>query len=579
MVARAKAHKITSAISLLAFFGFCYYAYGAFSSTPSQTRYVLARAERGTIVSSVTGTGQVLASQQIDLKPKAGGDVVYVSPARGQVVHAGQLIVALDSADAQKGVRDAEANLQSAQIALQKLTEPADTLSLTQAQNALSQAQSDYSQGLDNGFSSVSNAFLNLPSVMSGLYDALYGHNNVGGNTQDNASAFSDMVRLFDNNVTTYKDAAIAAYLGANDAYNKTFADYKATSRGADAGTLTGLIGESYDTSKKISDAIKSATDLYNFVKDRLTEHSLAIPSTLTVYLTNLGTYTGQVNGDVQSLLTNKTAIETATSTILEKQQSLQKLKAGADSLDIQSSQLTLLQRRNALLDAQQTLNNYAVYAPFAGTLAKVNVKKYDSVSAGSAVATLVTSDQLAEVTLNEVDVAKVRVGQKATLTFDAIDGLSITGEVASVDTVGTVSQGVVTYTVDIHLDTQDAHIKPGMSVSAAIISGSKTDALIVPSSAVKSQGGASYVEVFNPPVATSTDSAQGLTTSETPIRTPVTVGLTSDSAVEITSGLDEGEQIISRTISAATTVTQQAPSLIGSARGGGNVRIQTGGR
>ena len=99
----------------------------------------------------------------------------------------------------------------------------------------------------------------------------------------------------------------------------------------------------------------------------------------------------------------------------------------------------------------------------------------------------LITKQKIAEISLNEVDAAKVKVGQKVTLTFDAIDGLSITGEVSEIDALGTVSQGVVTYGVKIAFDTQDERVKSGMSVSAAIITDVKQNVLLVPNAAVKS--------------------------------------------------------------------------------------------
>ena len=97
---------------------------------------------------------------------------------------------------------------------------------------------------------------------------------------------------------------------------------------------------------------------------------------------------------------------------------------------------------------------------------------------------------------LNEVDIAQIKINQKATLTFDAIQDLTIAGTVLEVDSIGTTSQGVVTYGVTIGFDTQDQRIKSGMSASASIITNSKTDALLVPNSAIKSSGGSNYVQM-----------------------------------------------------------------------------------
>jgi HlyD family secretion protein len=181
----------------------------------------------------------------------------------------------------------------------------------------------------------------------------------------------------------------------------------------------------------------------------------------------------------------------------------------------------------------------------------------------------------MATITLNEVDVAKVRVGQRATMTFDAIDELTITGKVTSVDTVGTVSQGVVTYTVEIGLDTDDQRIKPGMSVSASIITDVKQDTLLVPNSAVKSSNGSYYVEMFSTPListSSTTPSLQGTPSKIAPNKITIEVGISNDSDTEIISGVKEGDQVVTKTINPSTTTTSsQTPSLFGNMRTGGN--------
>ncbi|MBI5230151.1 MAG: HlyD family efflux transporter periplasmic adaptor subunit, partial [Candidatus Magasanikbacteria bacterium] len=204
--------------------------------------------------------------------------------------------------------------------------------------------------------------------------------------------------------------------------------------------------------------------------------------------------------------------------------------------------------------------------------------KKGDSLSLNGVAATLVTTQQMAQISLNEVDVAKIKAGDKVTLTFDAVPDLQMTGEVADIDTLGTVSQGVVTYNIKIVFDTQDDRVKPGMSVSAAIITNMKQDALFMPNSAVKSQGGAWYVEMldgYTPTTnLTSVMKSTGVTSPTPPRQQTVEVGISNDTSTEIIAGLKEGDVVIIRTITPASqkTATQQAPSLFGAAgaRGGG---------
>ncbi|MFA6338992.1 MAG: efflux RND transporter periplasmic adaptor subunit [Candidatus Paceibacterota bacterium] len=582
----AIAHKIISIVVLIILVYGSYWSYNKLTSTSGETRYVLDTVKKGTIISSVTGSGQVSASNTVELKSKASGDVVYLANLEGQSVKSGTLIARLDTTSADKTVRDAQANLDSAKLSLEKTKQPADTLSLLQAQNAITnaeqskkQAQDDLNKAYDDAFTAISNAFLDLPTVITGVQSVLY--DNDYSSSQSNISYYNDLVQSWDTNVSNYRDNAASTYQTARTAYDKNFLDYKSTSRYADTQTIEKLLNETYATTKSISESVKSSSDLLSFVKDQLTTHNRNFPSQLTTDQTSLGTYTSKANSNLLSLLNmintiknDKNSIANSDLTIQEKTESLKKLQAGADTLDIQSSELSIKQRENALLDAQDTLANYYIRAPFDGVVAKINITALDSVSSGTSVATLVTKQKIAELSLNEVDAAKVKVGQKATLTFDAISDLSIAGQVSQVDSIGTVSQGVVTYAIKINFDTQDDRVKSGMSVSASIITDSKQDVLVVPSSAVKSQNGTSYVEIFSPAL-TATSGTQGTPSATAPKQQTVEVGLSDDTSIEIISGLKEGDQIVTKTITAssATTKTTTATSLFGGggARNGGS--------
>ena len=211
-------------------------------------------------------------------------------------------------------------------------------------------------------------------------------------------------------------------------------------------------------------------------------------------------------------------------------------LLSGSDPLDIESQKLTVKQRENSLLDAQIELGNYTVRAPFAGVIADIPVQRGEAISTGTTVVTLITEQKIAEIFLNEVDVAKIKPDQKVTITFDAVEDLTVTGKVADIATIGETTQGVVNYGVLISFDVQDERIKPGMSLSASIITNSKINVVIVPNSAVKSQGQGNYVEVL-------------ANSGAAPTRQPVEIGLNNDTMTEIISGISEGQQVVTQTI------------------------------
>ncbi len=272
----------------------------------------------------------------------------------------------------------------------------------------------------------------------------------------------------------------------------------------------------------------------------------------------------------------------TAQEKIKETQAQLDKLNAGTDALDVKISQnsvdrslSSLRSAQHKLDDANQELGYYSVVAPFDGIVGAIPVQEHEDVSAGTSVLTLLTSQQMATISLNEVDAAKIQVGQKATMTFDAIDGLTMTGEVAQVSPIGTVSQGVVSYEVQIAFDAQDDRVKSGMSVSTSIVTAVKADVLTVPNSAIKTQNEQSYVEMLSG-VKIPSSTSEYVTTSATPERVTVVTGLANDSLTEIVSGLKEGDSVVSQTIKSGTT---QATTGNGSTRSVmGGMGAMTGG-
>lgn len=559
--------KLITIVIIIAIFMGGYFIYNAQKEKAGKTGYVLGAAEKGTIIASVSGSGQVSASNSVDIQPKVSGSIINLAAKVGQEVKAGDFLVQIDAKDAQKSVRDAEASLEVAQLSLEKL-KSANSLSITQAQNAFDQAneskqeaQDNLAKAYDDGFNAISNAFLDLPTVMAGLNDLLYGFNLNTIGSQVNIDYYTERANAAMNDTLAfqYRDSANSAYAAARTVYDQNFNDYKLASRYSDTVAIESLINETYETDKRIAEAVKSANNLIQFYKDKMTEKGIKPNAAADTHLANLATYVGKTNSQLSSLLSikntiqnNKKAIVNADRSIEEKAQSLADLQAGADPLDIKSQELTIRQRQDALSDAREKLADYSIKAPFDGVIAAVNVEKGDSVSSGVAIATLITKQQVAEISLNEVDAAKVKVGQKVTLTFDAVEGLNLTGQVAVVDAIGTVSQGVVTYKVEIGFDTQDERVKPGMSVSSSIITDSRQDVVMVPNSAIKTSNGLSYVEVISNPKAES--GSQEVTSDAAPQERQVEVGLANDSYTEILSGLKEGDQVVTRTVSSATT-------------------------
>lgn len=538
----AAEHKITSLIILAVVLFGGYKGYqSVFGGSAASARYVLETVQKGTLVISVSGTGQISASNQFDVKPAVSGNVVYLGVSEGQRVSAGTLIAQLDTTDAQKAVRDAEVNLQSAQLGLQQLQ--------------LSSANTD--KLLGDAFASISNTFLDLPAIISDAQQVI-SSDDLNPKNQANSDFYKNFISQNDNvnskKIYLLVDSALSDYAAARTDYDAAFLNYKNTSRYADQATIEALLQSSIKSATSIAQALKSEQNILDFLLDYSSNYSKKLPATVTTYKTTLKNDIGQANSHLTDLTNVYNSIQNA-------------------PLDLQSQQLSIQQKQNALDDAKANLADYYIRAPFNGIIAKLDIENGDSVSGSTAIATMVNFQNVAEISLNEVDVSKVKIGQKATLTFDALPDLTLTGKVIGIDTIGTVTQGVVTYNVKIAIDTDDARVKPGMSVSASIITDVKSDVLLVPNSAVKSSGNSSYVQIFD---ASSTYSAassgQGVVSAIPPRQVSVGVGASNDSMTEITSGLNEGDMIVSQTItgSAQTQAQSSATFRIPGITGGG---------
>ncbi len=222
-------------------------------------------------------------------------------------------------------------------------------------------------------------------------------------------------------------------------------------------------------------------------------------------------------------------------------------------------------------------LNSSTITAPFSGVVESVGLVE-GMVLTSSSSTTNVNSSRVAvikgdsfpviNVSLSEIDVPKIKVGQKVTVVLDSISDKTFIGEVATVDRVGSVSSNVTSYGANIKLDSDSSQILPNMAATANIILETKTDVLMVTSTALTTQNGSTYAKTL---------------VNGKEIDVPVEVGISSETDTEVISGLSEGQTVITGTTTAtSTSSTKTSTSVFSSFGGGGAVRgtsVSVGGR
>ena len=557
-----KAHKIISAIVIVVIFGGVYWFYsGSFSNTG--VSYVLGTVEKTTIISSVSASGQVSTVNQIDIKSKVSGDVIWVGVKVGDTVQAGQALAYIDATTAKQNIADAQDSLASARLQYQKDSAQAP-IDYEKAVETLEDAKKNLMTTFNDTYNTVSNTYLDLPSTVTGMQNILYGY-DLGYQGQWNVDVLKDSGNSSSNNIIrTFAEIAERDYKIARDKYDQSVLGFKMLTRYSDSASLEKLLVSSIDTTTATAQALQSELNMLDVVIDDMTTRNVSVNPSINTLRTNARGYLSTVNSNLSALLNQQKSIDTTKKNIRDNERNIEIYRIGNESgsnpISLQSSAQSIANQERNLQELKNNLSNYTITAPFSGTISSISIKKFDSVSTGGLVATLITTQKIAQLSLNEVDATKINLGDKATLTFDAIEDFTLTGEVSEIDAVGSVSQGVVSYKIKIEFDSQDERIKSGMTVNSAIQTDVRQDVLAIPSSSVKTQNGITYVQVFIPSLS-KTEGVGSVTSLVPPTQVEVKMGISDDTRVEILEGLKEGEQIVIRTIGGNTTTNSVTSS------------------
>lgn len=242
--------------------------------------------------------------------------------------------------------------------------------------------------------------------------------------------------------------------------------------------------------------------------------------------------------------------------------------KTEEDKWKRQLQEAEISQRLNKLSDANEKLEDYYIRAPFDGIVTGLDAEVGDSVARDEILASVITKEMVAKISLNEIDAVKVVKGSEVKLTFSALNDVEVSGEISKMATIGVVSQGVVSYDAEVSFDADNAPgLKPGMSVEAEIIIESKSDIKIVPVAAIQTNqrgNGGEFVMVvpkdfslekamedLNKQQENDEDNKDrknrnnGIMASFK--RIPVTTGISDDVVIEIVGDVSEGEMILAQ--------------------------------
>ena len=205
----------------------------------------------------------------------------------------------------------------------------------------------------------------------------------------------------------------------------------------------------------------------------------------------------------------------------------------------------------------ENTINQSKIIAPFDGTVTDISAVNGEMVSSGdTAVRIDYLNNLVVKVSVSEVDINKIKIGQSAIVTFDALSEREYQGEVIYISDAGNNDSGVVEFSVTVKVLDADNRVKPGFTAVASIITNDIENALLVPNGAVISRNGSSAVIRVN--------------TDGSTMAVAVEVGASSDSFTEILSDeIAEGDTLAVYISDNTTFVPGMVPGM-GLMLGGG---------
>ncbi len=461
--------------------------------------YTTAAVERRDITAQITGSGSLEAANSYSVTSLAEGSILTADFEEGDQVEEGTVLYTIDASDLSS--------------------------TLEQAQISLEQAQRSYSSRLKD-LEKLSVAAPKAGRILSLEMEA-----------GDQVSAGQLIAILRNSDIMTLEvpflsDEAAGFYIGQSAAVTleDTFETLEGTVSAIDR-MDTVLEGNMIVRYVAVEVSNPGALSV-NQTGSAAVDGCASIGSAAFTYAAEEN-ITSEVSGRVDSIRAEEgdwvnrgDLILTLTSDSVEDS-----VRSAADSL--RNAELSLESRYDQL-------DNYTITSPIRGTVIDKNYKAGETSEAGRVLCSIYDLSYLTmTLSVDELDISDIAVGQEVSVTADAVEGRTYTGVVTKVSVAGTSSGGTTTYPVTVRIDETEG-LLPGMNVDAAITLESASDVLAVPSGALN-RGNTVLVTADSPSAAGGAPVESG---EEVYYSVPVEIGASDSNYIQIVSGLQKGDTV-----------------------------------
>ncbi len=472
-----------------------YLVFFSHGAEPSQTMII----EKGTIAQTVIVTGQVTAAKNVSLAFEQTGKVARIYVKEGDPVTVGAALIAEDSSVAAAQLDKDQANLAAAQANLAILQAGATPQDVAVAQSELQNAATTLVSTIKNAYASADDAVHNQTDSM---FTSPRTNPQLVFNPGDQQLTINVQTeRLALEGALTNWQSGVAALTSASDLAS------------AAAAANAVLVQEQ----SFLSDAAAA-------VNEASPATSLS-QATITAWKVNIASGRTEVNTAIANLAAAATAF-----VVDQKQLVLKQAPPTADQ--VAASQAAVAQAQAQVELDQAALGKTVLRAPFDALVTNVVPQVGETMTAGEDAVDLIGENSLqVEAYVPEVDVAKLAVGDSASMTFDAIPNETFTGKVVTIYPAETVINGVANYKIEVAFDQMDPRFKSGLTANLTIETLKKENVVILPQTALIENDQGTFAEKME---------------NGQPVQVPVTLGVRDENGnAEVLSGISEGDQVV----------------------------------
>lgn len=487
------------------------------------------KVSRGDLRVTVAGNGKIEFSEKKEITAKTAGEISRVNVKGGKQVKKGDVLAEIDLSD-EVSTKSDEIKLLENRIKLQGV------------------GVKEQSRNLDDLQETRDNTIIVAPQtgIISELFvkvgDTLYSDQRIGSIDDNNKLKLTlpfenEKVERIQTGQTVY--VYLIDYL---DKDIKTIGKVISVTNSQDSGQVVANVEvvlkgeEGYEAGENASFSLNA--------------NGIIIPPLRTGKLEWIDAYTLNSNGSGKV----KEVLKDAGDEVLEGEPILVLENKNID-LDIEKARYnqegaqleydSLIEQMNNLKeDLQKLKTDSIIEAPIDGIVSNLEFEAGDEIMAGTVFGVVSTSSGfVVPIQIDELDISKVKEGQSAEITLDALEDKTFNGIVDEIAVEGVNTTGIGSFEVVIKI-SDAGEMKPGMSANVEILVAEKKDTLILPIEAVRKSG--DYYTVMKKMKETNNsdedrhdESLNGQDLS------PITLGLVSDSYVEVLKGLSEGDEVV----------------------------------